>query len=327
MKRQNLFSYLLLASILSMQLACNTAQNARTETRVNQNILTEVRLGDGIPLSLHTTLRWTISDSRVFYSQFESPNIFNQEILIPRSLEIAKKTSNKFDSVDSVFSVDRDIYIAQIKNDLTNGLIEEGITVREVIVSDISFPGKFISAKETVGLKEQELERIRQEKVVNIERAKALKEQVSADGQVDIARAEAEGKVQNIKAKTEKTRRKAEVAIAETEAQVERMKAKAEADKNRSLAEAEVEKVRDMKNIDVQKKREMEQIAIDKVKQLDRVEFERQIQLAKLCQENPTYATFLVNKELASKVDIAVLPSGGERNVFDNIINNNMPGQ
>lgn len=325
MNGRKVLFYLIVSGFIALQFSCSNSQRSN-ETEVHRNILSDVRLGDGIPLDLNVTLRWSVTDGNLFYSQFASTDTFNQQILIPRSLELVKQESNKFDSVDSVFSTQRDLFIEEIKSTLKNGLVEEGIAIHDIIVADIIFPNKFIVAKETVGLKDQELERIRQQKVVNIEKAKALKEQASADGQVQIAQAEAEGKVQEIKAKTEKTRRKAEIAIAETEAQVERMKAKAEADKNRSLAQAEVEKVRDLKNIEVQKKKEMEQIAIDKVAQLDRVEFDKQIQLAKLCQENPTYASFLVNKELASKVGIAVLPTGNEKNVFDNIINHNMPG-
>ncbi len=305
--------------------ACSNQQHHK-ETQVHRNLLQNVRLGDGIPLDLNVTLRWTPGLMTDITVKRYHPDSFNQQIIIPRSLELTKQVSNKFPSVDSVFSVHRDLYIEAIKDILAEGLTENGIDVKDVIIADIGFPPSYISAKETVGLKDQELEKIRQQNIIKIEEAKAMREQADADGKVKIAQAEADSKVQEIKAKTEKNRRKAEVAVAETEAQVERMKAKAEADKNRALADAEVEKARKLKNIEVEKKKELEQIAVDKVSQLDRVEFERQIQLAKLCQENPTYATFLVNKELASKVDIAVLPTGGEKSVFDNIINQNMPG-
>jgi hypothetical protein len=36
--------------------------------------------------------------------------------------------------------------------------------------------------------------------------------------------------------------------------------------------------------------------------------------------ENPAYASFMVNKELASKVQIAVLPSGSDANVFGDLL-------
>lgn len=325
MNGKNVIYFLLLSGFIVLLYSCSNSQQSN-ETEIHRNYLENVRLGDGIPLGLNITLRWAVNDSKVFYSQFSSTDTFNSQILIPRSFELVKQESNKFPSVDSVFSVHRDNYIEQIKTVLKDGLIEDGIIIRDVIIADIVFPDKYIIAKETVGLKDQELERIRQQNIVNIEKSKALKDQADADGQVEVARAEAESKVQAIKAKTEKTRRKAEIAIAETEAQVAILNAKAEAEKNRELANAEVDKVRDLKNIEVQQKRELEQIAIDKVSKLDKVEFEKQLQLARLCTENPTYASFLVNKELASKVGIAVLPTGSEKNVFDNIINHNMPG-
>ncbi len=316
--------FLLACGMLLLQFSCTNQQKPRAN-EINRNYLQNVRLGDGIPLSLDVTLRWKVEDPNLFFSEFSSTDTFNSLVLIPRSLELAKQESNRFESVDSVFSVERESYIESIKSVLKNGLASDGMSIREVIISDIIFPQQYIGAKEEVGLKEQELERIRQQKIVNIEKAKALKEQASADGQVEIARAEAEGKVQEIKSKTEKIRRKNEIAIAETEAQVARFKAKTEADRNRELADAEVEKVRDLKNVEVQKKREIEQIAVDKVAKLDKVDFERQLQLARLCAENPTYASFLVNKELASKVEIAVLPTGTGQNVFENIINHRMP--
>ncbi len=323
MNQKFFFFFMMMASSVLI-FSCSNIPN-KTSHEVHRNYLQGVRLGDGIPLGLNLTLRWHIENPKVFYSQFSSSDTFNHQILLPRSLELAKQRSNLFPSVDSVFSTQRELYVEEIKSTLINGLSSDGISIREVIVSDIIFPEKYIVAKEAVGLKDQELERIRQQKIVSIEKAKALKEQASADGQVEIARAEAEGKVQKIKAATEKVRRKTEIAIAETEAQVARMEAKTEANRKKELADVEVDKARDMKNIEVQKKREMEQIAVDKISKLDKVEFEKQIQLARLCTENPTYASFLVNKELASKVEIAVLPTGGEKNVFENIINHNMP--
>jgi regulator of protease activity HflC (stomatin/prohibitin superfamily) len=325
MAGKKLFFYFILISVLALQFSCSK-NRLLSETEVHRNLLENVRLGDGVPLGLSVTLRWAVEDRGVFYRQFATADTFNSQILIPRSLELVKQEANKFSSVDSVFSAERDEFIDRIKSVLKTGLVEDGIIIKDVIIADVIFPSKYIGGKEAAGLKEQELEKIRQQSIVNIEKSIAVKEQAKADGEVQIAEAEAESKVQAIKAKTEKVRRKAEIAVAETEAQLERVKAEAEADKNRSLANAEVEKIRDLKNVEVEKKRELEQIAIDKVSKLDKVEYQRQIQFARLCTDNPTYATFLVNKELASKVGIAVLPSGGERNVFDNIINQNMPG-
>ena len=246
MTGRKLFFYFVLIGVIALQFSCSK-KRLLSETEVHRNLLENVRLGDGVPLALNVTLRWAVEDRGVFYRQFATTDTFNSQILVPRSLELVKQASNKYPSVDSVFSVQRDEFIAEIKSVLKAGLLEEGIIIRDVIIADVIFPAKYIGGKEAAGLKEQELEKIRQQNIVSIERSKAAREQAKADGEVQIAEAEAESKVQAIKAKTEKNRRKAEIAVAETEAQLERVKAEAEADKNRALANAEVEKARDLK--------------------------------------------------------------------------------
>jgi len=226
--------------------------------------------------------------------------------------------------VDSVFSSHRQIYINEIKQALMTNLGEQGITIKEIILSDIGFPATYTKAMEQVGLKRQEIERIRQMNEVELERATANKKKAEADGQVKIAQAEAQGKLQKIQAQTEKSRRKSELAKAETNKQVLRMEAQAEAEKLKLLAKADLEKKRGLKNLEVQKQEELEQIKINKQRQLDRVAFEQQLELARLCSENPTFASFLINKELASKVEIAVLPTGSDPNVFGGLLNQNM---
>jgi len=47
---------------------------------------------------------------------------------------------------------------------------------------------------------------------------------------------------------------------------------------------------------------------------------DREKALAVLTAENPTYAAYLVNRELASKVQIAVLPLGTESGVLGNML-------
>ena len=49
-------------------------------------------------------------------------------------------------------------------------------------------------------------------------------------------------------------------------------------------------------------------------------------ELAALTAGNPAYAAFLVNRELASKVQIAVLPLGTESGVLGNIIQHSLSG-
>ncbi len=313
--------------LISLAFIFSNCQNKKIPSQdfVHQNLLTDVRLGDGVPLQLNISIRWTLEDVNNFYNQFITMDSFNQVVLKPRASELVKTISNEFPKVDSVFSSSRQLYINTIKNELLTNLGEEGIKIKEIILSDIGFPKTYTKAMEEVGLQRQEIERIRQMNIVELERATANKKKAEADGQVQIAQAEAQGKLQKIQAETEKERRKIELAKAETAKQVQRMQAQAAAEKLQLMAKAELEQKRDLKNLDIQKQRDLEQIQIDKQRQMDKVAFEQQIDLAKLCAENPTFATFLINKELAGKVEIAVLPSGTNANVFQGLLNQNNP--
>ncbi len=328
--------------VLILFTACQSNSNESTDAPkvpvalstdfVHEHILPEIRLGDGVPLQLDVTLRWNVTDSESFFQRFPSPDTFNLLVLRPRALELLRTTANTFESVDSVFSAHRQAFLAATKEVLISQLGEPQIAIREVIVSNIRFPNSYTKAMEEVGLMRQELERIKQQNTVALARAETSREQANADGQVAIAQAESAGRLQKIQAETEKSRRASELAKAETTAQVTRLQARAEADRQRELAKAEADRQHELAKVEVDRqkalksveaghKRELEQVQIDKQKQLDKVEFERQIELAKLCTENPTYAAFLVNKELASKVEIAVLPTGADANVFGNILN------
>ena len=307
--------------------ACGTKNEIIKELRdhVHSNNFQEVRLGDGVPLTLNISVRWNIESPTAFYSQFSSPDTFNLIVLQPRASELVKNISNSFNSVDSVFSSHRYQYISALKTGLMRSLGEEGIQVKEIMVADIQFPKRYTDAMEDIGMQRQELERIQNQNKVDIEKAEANRKKAEADGMVAIAQAEAQGKLQKIQAQTEKSNRQSQLAKAETQSQVDKMKATTEAKRKRLLAQADVENKRDLKNLEIQKKKELEQIQIDKQRSLDRVDFEKQVTLAKLCSENPTYASFLVNKELASHVQIAVLPSGTDANVFGNLLNNKIP--
>ena len=322
MRALQFYSFAILASMVFLFSNCknNTYPN---QDFVHQNYLHDVRLGDGVPLQLTVSVRWTLGNTNNFYHQFISTDSFNHVILKPRSLELVKDISNQFPSVDSVFSNQRQEYINTIKRELLANLGEEGITIKEIILSDIGFPTSYTKAMEAVGLQRKEIERIRQMNIVELERAAANKKKAEADGEVQIAQAKAQGKLQKIQAETEKNRRKIELAKAETAKQVQKMEAQAEATKLKLLAKADLEKKRDLKNLDIQKQKDLEQIKIDKQRQMDRVAFEQQIELAQLCADNPNFATFLINKELASKVEIAVLPTGSNPNVFQGLLNQN----
>ena len=322
MKPQQFYYLFLLIFIAFIFSNCENKKTAN-QNFVHQNYLSDVRLGDGVPLQLTVSIRWELEDVQNFHNQFITMDSFNQVILKPRSLELVKNLSNEFSSVDSVFSIDRQLYINSVKDELLAKLGEPGIVIDEIIISDITFPTSYTKAMEEVGLQRQEIERIRQMNIVELERATANKKKAEADGQVQIAQAEAQGKLQKIQAETEKERRKIELAKAETSKQVQRMQAQAAAEKLKLIAKAELEKKRDLKNLDIQKQRDLEQIQIDMQRQMDKVAFEQQVDLAKLCADNPTFATFLINKELASKVEIAVLPSGSNPNIFGGLLNQN----
>lgn len=317
-----------LLMIVILAVACSTptptVPTATTRDQVFQSTLPNLRLGDGVPLSLQVTVRWKISEPTLFFEQFETPVAYDSMILNPRSQEIASGITNTYPSVDSLFSVHRFAYTAEIKHKFEERLGESGVEIKEVILSEIQFPITYTQAKEQVGLKEQELTRIKQQSLVDMEVAQANKKKAEADGHVAIAQAEAQGRLQKIQAQIEETRRKSEMAKAETAKQVAEMQAQSDARRQVLLAEADLKKQRDLKDLEVQKKRDMQRVDIEKIKATDKVDFERQLELAKLCTENPVYASFLVNKELASKVQIAVLPNNADANLFGDLLKQNM---
>jgi hypothetical protein len=119
-----------------------------------------------------------------------------------------------------------------------------------------------------------------------------------------------DGKVEQINAEAEKQRRMNAIAKAETEAELTDLNAKVEAKKIQELGKAEAEKKRMLAKVDVEKDQDMKEVETLNQRKRDKVAMEKELDYAKLCTENPTYATFLVNKEMASKVQIAVLPTG-----------------
>ena len=277
---------------------------------------TKIRLGDGVPLALDISFRWKVVEPQAFFRQFPTEEHFTQGILLPRATEILRRVSNNYESVDSVFFTQRERYIAQLKAALLEEASEPGVLMKEVILSNIIFPATFTQAMEKTGLRQQELTRIEQQNAIDIAAADAERKKARADGQVAIAQAEAEGRLQDIKAQTEKSRRQSELAKAETEAQITKRKAEGEAEKQRLLAKADLEKQRGLKQLELEKERERMQIELERQEEVARVDFENQLELARLCQDNPTYASFLVNRELASKVEIAVLPAGNDVGVL-----------
>lgn len=296
--------------------ACHQAgSQGKTLDHVFKTVLSDVRLGDGVPISLEMNIRWKIMDRDEFYSQFTSIGQYDTLILQARAMELAAKITNTYDSVDSVFTSKREQFIDEIKTKLQSNLGEDGITVKEIIMSDIIFPSTFTKAMEHVGLRERELENIRLQNTIDIENASAKEEKTKADGQVAIQEAKVEGQVAKINAETEQKRRLSRLAQAETEKQVLELEAQAEAAKKRYLAKADLDEKTDLKNLEIQRQKDVFQL-----------ELEHQREIASMIYANPSLASFLVSKELASQVQIALVPMGNDGSVFNEMLTNSLNG-
>ena len=315
---KNPLSVVLLFLIVIISVHCG--KPAPTRDQVFATTLPDVRLGDGVPLNIQLSLRWSAENRNSFASTYGHPDSFQVQVLQPRSEEIAKNLAHRYPKVDSVFHRQRLAFIADLKENLQAAAGEPGISIKEVLISDLGFPSSYLEAMELSGLQQQELDRIRQKNIQDLEQADANRKKAEAMGKVAIAEAEAEGKLQKIKAQTEESRRASEVARAETEAQIHRREAQADAERERLLAKADLDKQTDLKNLDIQKQRELDQLEVEKQKMKDRAAFEKDLELAKVLETNPTFGTFLINKELAGKVEIAVLPAGSDPNVLGNLL-------
>jgi len=314
---KNISSFLTLkiSAIIGLMLvfsSCNKSEETKTQV-LSQTILKNVRLADGIPLNIQVSTRWEIEDQNTFKTQFKNRTNYDSLVLFPRELELANNVSNQYKNVDSVFTSQRHIFINNLKTYLTENLGEKGIKINEVIVADVIFPVKYTNAKEKLAMQDQELKRIR--------KPDARKEQMKAQGEVDMEKALTTAKVEKINAKTEESRRKSMLAKAETEKQVAEKKAESDARRKVLLARAELEKMKDLKNLEVQKKKDFNKVALENQSEIRNAEFDNDMRMAKLCNDNPVYAKYMVNKELASKVKIAVVPNGENKNVFSDLLN------
>ena len=276
---------------------CGGPELARRD-HIHQTELREVRLGDGVPLAFSVSIRWRIEDERAFTSQFPDPARYASLVLDAKSREVAGKVANAYSSVAGVFRPEREKFVQEMKEALAAKLAEPGIRIKEVILSEMLFPKSFTDALEVTATKELELLRVREKSAIDLEQAKAAQAHAQSEGQVSVERARAEGRVAEINAQTEDKRRLSEVARAETEARVLERRTKAEVERRQAL-----------NRVDVDKQRLLDQVAVAKEKAL-----------AELTGANPAYAAYLVNRELASKVQIAVLPLGTESGVLGNML-------
>jgi hypothetical protein len=219
-----------------------------------------------------------------------------------------------------VFRPEREKFTLEVKDVLRQRLAEQGISIKEVVLADILFPKNFTDALEVSATKEQEFERIRQKNAIELESAQAAQRKATADGQVEIERAKVAGKLAEINAEAEKKRRLSSIAKAETEAQVLVRQAKSDVQRKRLLTAQDVERQRALSEVELEKAAKLKDLEVKRQKELDDLAVARDRETAKVYAANPAYASFLVNKELASKVQIAVLPLGTDSGVLGNII-------
>ncbi len=288
--------------------------------QVLQTTQADVRLADGVPLSLSLSVRWRIEKPEAFARQFTTPERYGELVLKPKTREVALRVANAFPSVAAVFSQDREKLSAELRNALRVGLSEPGIVVKEVTVSDVLFPQTFTRALEQTALKERELEAIREKNALDVESARAAERTAEAEGQVQLKQAEVEGKLAEIQARTEDKRRASLLAKAETDAQIDERRAKTEAARQKLLAVAEADKLRELSRARLEEQKALREQEVQKQREIDMLAIEKDKTIAQLCATNPSYASFLINRELASKVQIAVLPTGADTSFLTSLM-------
>lgn len=301
------------------------AAEALKTDQVFQSSLADVRLGDGVPLGFGLTVRWRVEDPKEFLKQFPSAEKYGEQVMKARAKEAANKVANGYPSVDAVFRNDRGRFVQDVKSALSARLADRSITIKEVILSDVVFPQKFTEALEQIALKDRELESIKERGIVDTANAKADEQKAEAEGQVTIKNAEIEARVAEINAKTEEKRRASLLAKAETDAQITERNSKAEAARKRVLAEADADRERNMAKARLEEQKNLKDLEIQKQRELDAVALDKDKASAQLCATNPSYASFLINRELASKVQIAVLPMGTDGNYLNGLLQNMTP--
>lgn len=324
---------------LSSLTSCNENKNQDVsmlgESKVTQSILHNVRLADGMPLNITISTRWDIDDKTLFLSQFENKHMYDSLVLMPRQKELANNISNQYQSVDSVFTSQRHAFINDLKKYITDNLGEENVSVQDVIIAHIEFPPAYVQAKERLALQEQELKRIRKQSVIDLENAESNRKNAIAQGAVNVEQARLNAELEKINAVTEGSRRKSMLARAETEKQVAEKRAESEARRQVLLAQADAEKQKlyasadldkksKLKDLEVKKQTELNLVALNTEQKRDQNAFNQKVKMAGLFDKNPAYASYLINKQLAESVEIAVLPSGGDASIFSGLLNQKM---
>ncbi len=314
--------------------SCKKEVNSKKAIRhqmVSKLILKDVRLADGMPLTIHLSTRWEVADKAKFEKQFVSSGRYDSLVLHPKQLELANQVSNTYLHVDSVFTVQRQGFIIDLKKHLLKNLGENDIAVNDVVVSKIEFPSLYTEAKERLALQDQELKRIRKQSVIDLEQAEAKKKYAVAQGAVNVEQAHLDAKLEKIQADMEKSRRASMLAKAETNKQVAERRAEADARRQVLMARADAEQKQLYANVDVERVKKLNELEVQKQEDLALVEgmkqskteeiaFQANVKLAELFAKNQSYAGYLINKEMASNVQIAVVPTGKEMNTFSSLL-------
>jgi regulator of protease activity HflC (stomatin/prohibitin superfamily) len=308
-----LHNKILLASSILIWCQCtNTPSTAHLDNepeRTTRFKIEQVRLHDGVPLVINADLHWQISDPAVFGRYHAAPDSFPKWIMLPRAQEALREYAHNFHSVDSVFFAQRTYFLKGAKQNLIETLQKDGIVINDVLITSVEFPQTYVAAMEAAGLQRQEMERIKRQTAIAIAEAEGERKKTEAKSLIAIAQEQANAKVRDIQASTENKRRESELNRAETEVQLEAKKTITAAERQRELNKVELEKVAGQNDL-----------VIQKTTKLDQAEVTRNKELAKVYQDHPEYANFVVNKELASKVSIAVVPPGQDQSVLNRFL-------
>jgi regulator of protease activity HflC (stomatin/prohibitin superfamily) len=269
-----------------------------------------------VPLVINADLHWQVSDPAIFDRYHAAPDSFPKWIMLPRAQEVLREYAHNFHSVDSVFFAQRTFFLKGAKQSLVESMQKDGVLVNDVLITSVEFPQSYVSAMEAAGLQRQEMERIKRQTAIAIAEAEGERKKTEAKAQIEIAQEMANAKVRDIQASTENKRRESELNRAETEVQLEAKKTITAAERQRQLDKVELEKVAGQNDLVVQK-----------TQKLDQAEIDRNRELAKVYQEHPEYANFVVNKELAGKVSIAVVPPGQDQTVLNRFLDQTPKGK
>lgn len=282
-----------------------TAPTAVVEERLSKFSIAHIRLYDGVPLGMDFDLRWRVEDPTVFQHFHTTADSIPTKIILPRAEETLRNFAHGFHSVDSVFFIQREYFIQSAKKRLMADLRQDGIVVSAMLLRTLNFPQTYVAAMEAAGLQRQEMERIKRQTAIAVAEAEGERRKTEALSRIQIAQEEANARVRDIQASAETRRRAAELDRAETEVQIEGKKAVIAAERQRQMDKAELDKMAQLNELNQQKNR-----------QSNETELTRNRELAKVYQDNPAYAQFVVNRELAAKVNIAVVPTGLEQGVL-----------